>query len=367
MLATHKPHIAVTQQNVHKATGEYSFSMFFTRWTDHLGTISSFACGGDVPVQRHEAQTEGFCTYIAFSSKALAEKWEQWLYLKNSKIKTEIRKIKRFGESFPGDKPKRAKWELKLNGLTSEQFGKLLALDVTKEPPANQTKLVATDFQVGDRARVLWSFNGANDWRIGHEGNVNRVDKNVNRVEVTLDEHPYPMSLDPAWLKKLPTPEVVEAPTAPIAGEEFQIHDAVEVLGDRYDKAYLWKVGHISQKDNEGVTVEFANRDKKWFAFSELELIKNTLTPPAPKPKFTFKADSGNSNLMPSFHAYEGSSYLGKVTQSSVSGKWSFPRDNREFLTREGAADALAVRQRYEKRVHEDANKAITERFMKAG
>lgn len=361
-----KPHATVTQQNVHKSSGEYAFSVFFARWNDHIGTISSFRCG-DTVTQRHEAQTEGFCTYIAFSSKALAEKWEQWLYLKNSNVKSEIRKIKRFNESFPGDKPKRGKWELKVNGLSSIQFGKLLALDVTKEPPANQTKLVATDFKVGDRAKVLWSFSGTADWRIGKEGNITRVDKNVNRVEITLDEHPYSLSLDPAWLEKLATPEVIETPTAPTPGSDFQIHDAVEVLGDRYDKAYVWKVGHVASKTTLGATVEFASGDKKWFLFEELDLLKESLTPPTPKPKFSFVNDPGNSNIMPTLHAYQGDTYLGKITQSSVTGKWSFSRDNRQFITREGAADALSVRQRYEKQIHEQSNKAIVENFMRAG
>ena len=60
MLATHKPHIAVTQQDIYKTTGDYSFSIFYARWSDHIGTISSFRCGDSTPTQRHESQTEGW-------------------------------------------------------------------------------------------------------------------------------------------------------------------------------------------------------------------------------------------------------------------------------------------------------------------
>ena len=72
MIST-KPRIKVRQQNIYNRTsGKYSFSLFYARWSEYIGTISTFVCG-DTVSQYHQNQTEGFVTYLAFANKQLPE------------------------------------------------------------------------------------------------------------------------------------------------------------------------------------------------------------------------------------------------------------------------------------------------------
>ena len=378
MLAT-KPRIKVRQQNIYNRTsGKYSFSLFYARWSERIGTISTFTCG-EVVTQYHQHQTEGFVTYIAFANKPLAESWQKYLYLRFGDIDTELRKINRFNTDLPGEKPKRGKWELKVSGLTFEQFGKLLELEVSTEPPTKNSVAVASDFKVGDRVKVKWTLSGSDDWRIGQVGTVKRVDAKVNRIEILLDSTPYTLSLEPSWIEKVATEAEAEAETAPeevteeveqaIAPTEtnkiYLVNDKVEIGSDRHGKDLVWELGNVTATDFEGATVEI-NGSTYYFLNDEIALLRDTLFTPEPKPTFSFIAASGNNNLSQQYHCYEGNHYIGKIDQLPISGKWIIKHDRREFDSRETATTALKLKLEADKRLHDETNKAMLNRFLSA-
>ena len=160
-------------------------------------------------------------------------------------------------------------------------------------------------------------------------------------------------------------PTALEAvkPTEP--NKIYLVGDKVEVGSDRHGKELVWELGSVTATDFAGATVEIES-NKYYFLNDEIALLRDTLFTPEPKPSFSFIAASSNNNISQQFHCYEGNTYIGKVDQLPISGKWIFKNDRREFDSRENAATALKAKLEADRQLHDETNKAMLNRFLSA-
>ena len=160
-----------------------------------------------------------------------------------------------------------------------------------------------------------------------------------------------------------PIPLEVVVPTE--TNKIYLVNDKVEVGSDRHGKDLVWELGSVTATDFEGATVEI-NGSTYYFLNDEIALLRDSLFTPEPKPTFSFIAASSNNNLSQQYHCYENNKYLGKIDQLPISGKWIVKHDRREFDSRETAATALKAKLEADKRLHDETNKAMLNRFLSA-
>ena len=160
-----------------------------------------------------------------------------------------------------------------------------------------------------------------------------------------------------------PTPLEVVAPTE--TNDKYLVGDVVEIGSGKHGDKLIWELGTVTATDLQGVTVEIES-NKYYFLNDEVAPIKDSLFAPEPKPTFSFIAASSNNNISQQYHCYEGNTYIGKIDQLPISGKWIIKHDRREFDSRESATTALKLKLEADKRLHDETNKAMLNRFLSA-
>ncbi|HEY9692214.1 MAG TPA: hypothetical protein V6D15_08425 [Oculatellaceae cyanobacterium] len=180
--------------------------------------------------------------------------------------------------------------------------------------------------------------------------------------------------LNDAQILELSQPQQQPAPTEPTleevatpseANEKYLAGDKVEIGSDRHGKELVWELGNVTATDLEGATVDI-NGATFYYLNDEIALLRDTLFTPEPKLTFSFIAASSNNNLSQQFHCYEGNYYIGKIDQLPISGKWIIKHDRRDFDSREAATTALKLKLEADKRLHDETNKAMLNRFLSA-
>lgn len=199
-------------QTICSSDGMPKFDLIWTRWSDRVATFSS--------PENPYAWEHGFVTYLGFPKKEVAETWQQHLLKIGVANKAIIRKVNRLRVDCP--KGCAIRWELKVHGLSSHQLQHILGFDLTQLPPAEQ-KAKTADFEVCDRVRILQTSGSRNDKRVGGYGIVQRVDRDINMIEVLADRDKFgTLLLKPEWVVlldatqfpaccNLPEPELMAA------------------------------------------------------------------------------------------------------------------------------------------------------------
>lgn len=355
MLSISKPHVRTQQQNIYTAEGQVKFSLFWNRYSDRVATFSS--------IENPYLWENGFCTYLGFPTKAVAIAWQQHLLRIGVATSAEYRKVNRLAVGKP--KNCAIRWELKVRGLSYRQLLHLLTFDLTATPPQPEQRATAHDFEIStsaqingepttpltrsvpedipiwvrrlfqpsslcDRVKVINTFAGAEDSRIGSLGTIESRDVRTNTIEVRVDGQKFgTLLLKPEWAVKvdavefpncceLPEPidksepqleqsEAVEVEPVDVPREvavshrdrdveeclatelklelaaqpepqAFQVGDRVEITSDRHGNELVEVIGIVSAASKVGCAVNVKGQ-LRWFCNDELMLVEKSAQP----------------------------------------------------------------------------------------